>query len=91
MPCIIVDSYLRQAEATMSEHSRAQAPIHSEMSIPEIVEQFPKTEAVFARHGIQVSGYKAIEFETLFATARVHQLPLQPLIDELNRAVHDHA
>ena len=75
----------------MSEKSQQQAPIHAEMSIPEIVEQFPLTESVFNRHGIQINGYKAIEFETLFATARVHLLPLQSLLDELNRAVSDHA
>ena len=74
----------------MSEQPQHQAPIHAEMSIPEIVEQFPATEAIFNRHGIQVNGYKAIEFETLFATARVHQLPLQALLDELNRAANDH-
>jgi hypothetical protein len=73
----------------MSETPQQQSPIHAEMSIPEIVEQFPATEAIFNRHGIQVNSYKAIEFETLFATARVHQLPLQALLDELNRAVND--
>jgi hypothetical protein len=61
-------------------------PLNAEMSVPEIVERFPVTEAIFARHGLQVAGYKAIEHESLFATARVHQLPLQPLLAELNAA-----
>jgi hypothetical protein len=66
--------------------SNQNLPIHAEMSIPEIVDRFPATEAVFARHGLQVEGYRAIEHESLFATARVHQLPLQPLLAELTTA-----
>jgi hypothetical protein len=58
-------------------------PINAEMSIPEIVARFPVTAEIFARYGVQVEHYKALEHESLSATARVHQLPLQPLLAEL--------
>ena len=63
------------------------AKIDQEMSIPEIVKAFPNTEKVFARHGINPAGYKALEYESLFATARVHQIDLDTLLKELDKAV----
>lgn len=59
--------------------------IDQEMSIPEIVKAFPSTEKVFAQHGIHPTGYKALEFESLFATARVHQIDLDNLLKDLNK------
>ena len=73
---------MAESQASSNEN----LPVHAEMTIPEIVERFPATVAVFARHGLQVEGYRAIEHESLFATARVHQLPLQPLLAELSKA-----
>ena len=61
--------------------------ISQEMSIPEIVEAFPKTETVFSQYGIHPQGYKALQFETLFATARVHQIDLDTIMNDLNKAV----
>lgn len=60
--------------------------ITQEMTIPEIVEKYPATEKVFNDFDIRLEGYKAIEFETVFATARVHQLDLDKLLSELNKA-----
>ena len=64
-----------------------QTVITQEMSIPEILEHFPQTASVFRRHGIQAEGYKALSFENLFATARVHQLDLETLLKELNQTL----
>lgn len=61
-------------------------PITQDMSIPEIVAQHPETKAVFARFGLYVDGYKAIEHENLFATSRVHQIDLAQILKELNQA-----
>jgi hypothetical protein len=64
-------------------------PITQEMTIPEIVTQFPQTKDVFAKYGLHVDGYKALEYENLFATSRVHQIDLQQILSELNRvAIH---
>jgi glutamine cyclotransferase len=64
------------------------APITQEMTIPEIVEQYPKTKEVFARYGLQVDGYKALTYENLFATSRVHQIDLEQILEELNQIAH---
>jgi hypothetical protein len=63
----------------------SQAAITEEMSIPEIVTQYPKTKEVFARYGLHVDGYKALEHENLFATSKVHQLDLPKILAELNQ------
>jgi hypothetical protein len=60
-------------------------PITQDMSIPEIVAQYPETKAVFARYGLYVDGYKALAHENLFATSKVHQLNLSELLAELNQ------
>jgi hypothetical protein len=62
-------------------------PIHAKMSVPEIVDNHPETEAVFERYGVRIKGYKALEFENLEATAIVHQLDVQELLKELNQAI----
>jgi hypothetical protein len=59
--------------------------ITQEMSIPEIVSQYPETKEVFARYGLYVDGYKALEHENLFATSKVHQLDLPKMLAELNQ------
>lgn len=59
--------------------------ITQEMSIPEIVKAHPQTKDVFARYGLHVDGYKAIEHENLFATCRVHQIELDKILTELNQ------
>lgn len=58
--------------------------IHSEMSIPEILVAHPETLQVFERFGISPTGYRAIEYENLFATSRVHQIELENLLAQLN-------
>jgi hypothetical protein len=63
------------------------APITADMSIPEIVAQYPRTQEVFLRHGVQVDGYRALEHENLFATSRVHQWNLPEILAELNQVV----
>ena len=61
-------------------------PIHEEMTIPEIVAQYPSTRDIFRRYGLNVEGYRALEHENLFATSRVHQLDLAQILADLNQA-----
>jgi len=63
----------------------SKATITEEMSIPEIVTQYPQTKDVFARYGLHVDGYKALEHENLFATSKVHQIDLPKILAELNQ------
>ena len=60
--------------------------ITTDLSVPEIVAAFPQTADVFARYGIHTA-YKALEFENLIATSKVHQVDLEALLQELNSAI----
>jgi hypothetical protein len=62
-------------------------PITADLPIPQIVEQYPQTLAVFERYGLKnLSDYKAIQYETLFATAKVQQWNVTQLLTDLNTA-----
>lgn len=63
------------------------APLSEAMSIPEIVAQWPQTRSVFARHGIDPDGYKALRYESLLATCKVQQLDRGQLLQELQQAL----
>ncbi len=60
-------------------------PITEEMTIPEIVEKYPKTKTIFKDYGLHIEGYKALEHENLFATSRVHQIDLKKILADLNK------
>ncbi len=61
--------------------------IQESMTVPEIVSKYPQTTDVFKQYGIYTDGYKALEHENLFATARVHQIDLKKILADLNRCV----
>ena len=61
--------------------------ITKDMSIIEIVQQYPETLEVFARNGLGCIGCAAARFENLEAGARVHGLNPDQLVDELNAAL----
>jgi hypothetical protein len=60
--------------------------ITQEMTVPQILAQYPQTQAVFERYGIHP--YKAAEFENLCATARVNQVAVDELLNALNATLH---
>lgn len=61
--------------------------INETMTIPQILSEFPETRDIFKRYGLNPDGYKALEFENLAATSRVHQLNLQNLLRDLNQVI----
>lgn len=61
------------------------ALVTAEMSIPDIVKNHPETKVVFEKYGIHTN-YKALEFETVLASAKVNQVDLDALLNELNQA-----
>jgi len=67
----------------MSEEKK----INKEMSIIDIVQQYPETIEVFARNGLGCIGCAAARFENLEAGARVHGLDPEQLVEELNAAL----
>jgi hybrid cluster-associated redox disulfide protein len=61
--------------------------ITKEMSITEIVQQYPQTVEVFMQHGMGCLGCAAARFETLAQGATAHGIDLDSLIADLNKAV----
>ena len=55
--------------------------------VQQVVEQYPQTIPVFARHGLQCVGCYISPFHTITDTAREYALSLEPLLADLNRAV----
>jgi hypothetical protein len=60
--------------------------ITADLSVPEIVAAFPQTADVFAQYGIHTA-YKALEFENLVATSKVHQVDVDALLHDLNAVI----
>jgi len=61
--------------------------ITKEMSIVDIVQQYPETLEVFAKHGLGCIGCAAARFENLEAGAKVHGIDVENFVDELNAAI----
>lgn len=64
-------------------------PITEQMQVMDLLNHHPRTRGVFQKYGITVEGYKALEHETLAATARSHGWDLPTVLAELNAAVNE--
>ena len=62
--------------------------VTKEMSIIDIVRQYPETVEVFARHGLGCIGCAAARYENLEAGARVHGIDPDKLTEEINLAIN---
>ena len=71
----------------MSPDTQSGAKITALMTVPDILTQYPQTLPVFKSYGLNPEGYMALQYENLNATSRVHQLPLEALLQELNSLV----
>lgn len=61
--------------------------ITKEMSITDIVDQYPQTVEVFQRYGMHCFGWMAARFENLEQGALAHGLDVDALMKDLNAAV----
>jgi hybrid cluster-associated redox disulfide protein len=52
-----------------------------------VIERYPQTITVFARHGLQCVGCYIAPFHTIADSAREHTVPLKVLVADLNRAL----
>jgi hybrid cluster-associated redox disulfide protein len=66
---------------------RSSQPITADSRVQDVVACHPQTIAVFARHGLQCVGCYISPFHTIADTAREYAMALQPLLDDLNRAM----
>lgn len=61
--------------------------ITKEMSITEIVQQYPQAVEVFLQHGMGCLGCAAARFENVAQGASAHGIDVDSLITDLNNAV----
>jgi len=61
--------------------------ITREMTITEIVQNYPNTAEVFLRHGLMCFGCPAARFENLEQGALAHGIDVDALVEDLNAAV----
>ncbi len=61
--------------------------ITADSLVRQVVECYPQTILVFARHGLNCVGCYISPYHTIADSAREYALSLEPLLDDLNRAV----
>ena len=61
--------------------------VTKEMSIIEIVQQYPEALPVFAKYGLGCIGCAAARFENLEAGAKVHGIDPDKMVEDLNAAI----
>lgn len=62
--------------------------ITSDMLMGDIVQQYPQVTEILVRYGFHCIGCMISPYESLESGAAVHGIPIEPLLDELNAAVH---
>ncbi|MDD2211617.1 MAG: DUF1858 domain-containing protein [Clostridia bacterium] len=63
--------------------------ITKEMSITEIVQQYPQTVEIFRQHGMGCLGCAAARFENVAQGAAAHGIDLDSLLTDLNKSVEE--
>src|SRR5262245_18275568 len=86
---INLNEVLDALEAALAASGEAvpEGPIHSRMNLRAILAAYPAAADVLARHGLMGCGGREGPDERLDWFARVHGVPLPPLLEELNAAV----
>ena len=62
--------------------------VTKDMSIIEIVQQYPQSLSVFAKYGLGCIGCAAAKFENLEAGARVHGFDPDQMVADINEAIN---
>jgi len=63
------------------------ALITKDMSIGDIVDQYPETVSVFISHGLGCIGCAIAQFETLEEGAMAHGIDVEALLKDLNKSL----
>lgn len=67
----------------------AEETITENMNIREVIEKYPQTVPVFAKHNMGCIGCIAASFEKLSDIAAVHGLDVKMFVKELNQAIQE--
>ncbi|GBF22619.1 hypothetical protein tpqmel_0023 [Candidatus Gastranaerophilus sp. (ex Termes propinquus)] len=63
--------------------------VTKEMSIIDVVQQFPESLSVFQKYGMGCVGCAAARFENLEAGAKVHGVDPEVLVREINESIEE--
>jgi len=61
--------------------------ITKEMTIEEVIQQFPETIQVFSRYGVGCVGCSAAQYDNIGQGASIHGLDTDRLLQELNACI----
>ncbi|MFY9175458.1 MAG: DUF1858 domain-containing protein [Peptococcia bacterium] len=61
--------------------------ITKDMTITDVVRQYPESVDVFMKHGMSCLGCAAARFENISQGAQAHGIDVDKLIEDLNQAV----
>ncbi|MFA6098089.1 MAG: DUF1858 domain-containing protein [Patescibacteria group bacterium] len=61
--------------------------ISKNILIGELLEKYPKSFEILSKHGFHCIGCSVSPYESLAAGAAVHGIPVEPLIEELNKSI----
>ncbi len=64
--------------------------ITKDMTIEEVVQQFPETVQVFSRHGVGCLGCSGAQHDNIEQGAVLHGLDTEQLVQELNACIAAH-
>ena len=63
--------------------------VTKDMSITEIVQNYPESLEVFASYGMRCIGCAAARFENLEAGARVHGFDPDKMVEDINKVINN--
>ncbi len=66
---------------------RGNMTITKEMTIEEVVSQYPETMMIFMRHGLHCVGCHVSAFESIEEGALAHGINVDALVSDLNKVV----
>lgn len=73
--------------ALAKEREVMQMAITKDLSINEVVAEYPQTVAVFRNYGMGCFGCAAARFEDIEQGALAHGIDIEALLDDLNKVV----
>jgi len=74
-------------EATIEmDTNRRPHPLHTSMTVADVLAHSPRTAEVFLEHGMACVGCAIGPFETLAEVANIYRVPIEQLLAELTAA-----
>jgi len=73
--------------STVKKKVSRQVKITKDMLIGDILEKYPQSVEIFAKYGFHCIGCMISPHESLEDGAAVHNIPLEPLLKDINAAV----